>query len=94
MKIENAIEKLNFAVFEFVLLPNATIQFPPFKGNVFRGALGKTLRHLTCAFKGDEKLVTVDAGHNFSYMNGKEKVDETGYWMAAWFIQTLKNGRR
>ncbi len=40
--------------------------------------------------EGREKLVHVDSGHNFSYMDGPAKVDETGYWMAAWFIHTLK----
>jgi pimeloyl-ACP methyl ester carboxylesterase len=44
--------------------------------------------------EGDEKIVFVDSGHNFSYMDGPEKVDETGCWMAAWFIHTLKRGRR
>jgi len=44
--------------------------------------------------EGDEKLVFVDSDHNFSYFVGPEKVDETGYWLAAWFIHTLKNGRR
>jgi CRISPR-associated endoribonuclease Cas6 len=52
--MRDAIEKLSFAVFEFVLVPEKTIVFPAFKGNVFRGALGKTLRHLTCAFKDKE----------------------------------------
>jgi hypothetical protein len=52
--MRDAIEKLNFAIFEFVLVPEKTIVFPAFKVNVFRGALGKTLRHLTCAFKDKE----------------------------------------
>ncbi len=51
MSFDDVLEKLRFAVFEFVLAPEQTIVFPEFKGNVFRGALGKTLRHLTCAFK-------------------------------------------
>jgi CRISPR-associated endoribonuclease Cas6 len=49
--MKEALEKLTFALFEFVLVPERTIVFPPFKGNVFRGALGKTLRYLTCAFR-------------------------------------------
>jgi len=47
--MKSVLEKLTFAVFEFVLVPEEKIVFPPFKGNVFRGALGKTLRNLTCA---------------------------------------------
>jgi len=50
--MRDVLEKLKFAAFEFVLIPENTIVFPEFKGNVFRGALGKTLRNLTCAFKG------------------------------------------
>jgi hypothetical protein len=49
--MEQVLEKLRFGVFEFVLAPGKTIVFPPFKGNVFRGALGKALKDLTCAFK-------------------------------------------
>jgi hypothetical protein len=49
--MEQVLEKLYFGVFEFVLTPEKTIIFPPFKGNVFRGALGKALKDLTCAFK-------------------------------------------
>jgi hypothetical protein len=48
--MEQVLEKLRFGVFEFVLAPGKTIVFPPFKGNVFRGALGKALKDLTCAF--------------------------------------------
>lgn len=51
MSLNGMLEKLEFAVFEFVLVPERTVVFPEFKGNVFRGALGKTLRYLTCAFK-------------------------------------------
>ena len=47
--MKNLLEKLTFAVFEFVLVPEEKIVFPSFKGNMFRGALGKTLRNLTCA---------------------------------------------
>jgi CRISPR-associated endoribonuclease Cas6 len=50
--MRDVLEKLEFAAFEFVLVPADTIVFPEFKGNVFRGAVGKTLRNLTCAFKG------------------------------------------
>lgn len=39
--------------------------------------------------EGEELLVTVDAGHNFSYFEGPEKIDETINWTIAWFIQTL-----
>lgn len=49
--MKDVLERLRLALFEFVLVPERTIVFPSFKGNVFRGALGKTLRHLTCAFK-------------------------------------------
>lgn len=38
---------------------------------------------------GREKLVMVDAGHNFSYYDGPEKLDEVIYWTIAWFIDTL-----
>jgi pimeloyl-ACP methyl ester carboxylesterase len=44
--------------------------------------------------EGEEKLVLVDAGPNLSYMLGPEKVDEAACWIAAWFIHTLKKGRR
>ena len=49
--MNEVLEKLRFAVSDFVLAPEKTIFFPPFKGNVFRGALGKALKDLTCAFK-------------------------------------------
>jgi pimeloyl-ACP methyl ester carboxylesterase len=39
---------------------------------------------------GIERLVAVDAGHNFSYYNGPEKLDEIIYWTIAWFIETLE----
>ena len=44
--------------------------------------------------EGEEKLVLLDADHNLSYMEGPEKVDEAACWIAAWFIHTLKKGRR
>ncbi len=47
--MKNVLEKLVFQVFEFVLVPGESIVFPNFKGNVFRGSLGKALRRLTCA---------------------------------------------
>lgn len=50
--MKQILEKLTFAVFEFVLVPERTMEFTGFKGNAFRGALGKTLRNLTCVFKG------------------------------------------
>lgn len=43
--------------------------------------------------EGEEQLVTVDAGHNFSYFGGAEKIDETIDWTIAWFNQTLGRGR-
>lgn len=49
--MEEVLKTLTFGVFEFVLVPKKTIVFPFFKGNVFRGALGKALKDLTCAFK-------------------------------------------
>lgn len=42
---------------------------------------------------GEEQLVMVDAGHNFSYYEGPEKIDETIDWTIAWFIQTLRRRR-
>lgn len=45
----SVLDKLVFQVFEFVLEPEERIVFPHFKGNVFRGSLGKALRRLTCA---------------------------------------------
>ena len=47
--MKSVLEKLAFQVFEFVLQPEERIVFPHFKGNVFRGSLGKALRRLTCA---------------------------------------------
>jgi CRISPR-associated endoribonuclease Cas6 len=47
--MRSVLEKLAFQVFEFVLEPEERIVFPNFKGNVFRGSLGKALRRLTCA---------------------------------------------
>ncbi len=47
--MRSVLEKLAFQVFEFVLEPEESIVFPNFKGNVFRGSLGKALRRLTCA---------------------------------------------
>jgi hypothetical protein len=52
--MRDVLEKLRFSVFEFILAPERTVEFPSFKGNVFRGALGKTLRNLTCVFKGTD----------------------------------------
>ncbi|MCP5049601.1 MAG: alpha/beta hydrolase [bacterium] len=39
--------------------------------------------------EGYEKLVTVDAGHNFNYLVGPDQLDDTIYWTIAWFIKTL-----
>jgi hypothetical protein len=47
--MKSVLEKLAFQVFEFVLQPEERIVFPHFKGNVFRGSMGKALRRLTCA---------------------------------------------
>lgn len=47
--MEKILEKLNFAVFDWRLILLRPLQFPPFKGNLFRGALGKTMKDLTCA---------------------------------------------
>jgi len=52
--MRDVLEKLRFAVFEFVLAPARAVEFPGFKGNVFRVALGKTLRNLTCVYKGTD----------------------------------------
>lgn len=49
--MEDILNNLRFTVFEFTLIPGRTVLFPEFKGNVFRGALGKSLRHLTCVHK-------------------------------------------
>ena len=57
--MRDVLEKLKFAVFEFVLAPGRPVEFPGFKGNVFRGALGKTLRNLTCVFKGTDTACKV-----------------------------------
>jgi hypothetical protein len=54
--MRDVLEKLKFAVFEFRLAPGRTVEFPGFKGNVFRGALGKTLRNLTCVFRGADTV--------------------------------------
>ncbi len=52
--MKDVLDKLKFAVFEFVLVPERAVEFTGFKGNVFRGALGKTLRNLTCVFKNND----------------------------------------
>lgn len=49
--IKEVIERLKFAVFEFSLIPRAPVSFPVFKGNTFRGALGKSFRELVCITK-------------------------------------------
>jgi len=41
--------------------------------------------------EGYEKLVTVDADHNYNYLVGPEQLDITINWTIAWFIQTLGN---
>ena len=54
--MKDALKKLKFAVFEFKLTLERAVEFPSFKGNVFRGALGKTLRNLTCVLKGTDTI--------------------------------------
>ncbi|MGE5341728.1 MAG: CRISPR system precrRNA processing endoribonuclease RAMP protein Cas6 [Candidatus Omnitrophota bacterium] len=49
--MKDSLDQLKFHVFEFVVLPQRDVILPDFKGNAFRGALGKYLRRLTCAFK-------------------------------------------
>jgi hypothetical protein len=63
---------------EFVLVPEDTIVFPGFIGNVFRGALGKTLRNLTCAFKGKNCIDCLirDIFKLFLELSDKTKVSE------------------
>ena len=39
---------------------------------------------------GQEKLVTLDAGHNYNYYIGPDKIEDAAYWTTAWFIKTLK----
>ncbi len=43
--------------------------------------------------EGDEKLVVLDAGHNYLAADGPGLLDDAIYWSAAWFIKTLKRGR-
>jgi len=40
--------------------------------------------------KGDEKLVVLDAGHDFLGLDNPGKMDDAVYWSIAWFISTLK----
>lgn len=40
--------------------------------------------------EGDEKLVMVDAGHNFNYLIHPDQVIETANWTVAWFEETLR----
>jgi len=39
---------------------------------------------------GQEKLVVMDADHNYFSWSGPTVSDEVNYWSIAWFIQTLK----
>jgi len=39
---------------------------------------------------GEEKLITLDAGHNYNYYIGPDKIEDAAYWTTAWFIKTLK----
>lgn len=39
--------------------------------------------------EGEEKLVLVDAGHNFNYLIHPNQVIETANWTVAWFEETL-----
>jgi pimeloyl-ACP methyl ester carboxylesterase len=38
---------------------------------------------------GTEKLVTLDACHNFSFYLGPDRIEDAAYWTTAWFIKTL-----
>ena len=40
--------------------------------------------------EGNEKLVVLDADHDFNSWEGPEKIDDAIYWSTAWFIKTLK----
>ena len=41
--------------------------------------------------EGEEKLIEIDADHEFDYWNGPEaeKLTDTIYWSTAWFLKTL-----
>jgi len=40
--------------------------------------------------EGYEKLVSVDASHNYNFDIGPDVMDEVIYWTAAWYIKTLQ----
>jgi pimeloyl-ACP methyl ester carboxylesterase len=40
--------------------------------------------------QGQEKLVALDADHDFNFWSGPDTIDEAIYWSTAWFIKTLK----
>ncbi len=42
------LDSLRFAVFDLTFVTRAPLLLPEFRGNVFRGALGKSLRRLSC----------------------------------------------
>jgi hypothetical protein len=52
--MNEVLKSLQFSVFDFVLVLEREVEFQGFKGNIFRGALGKTLRNLTCVYKGTD----------------------------------------
>jgi uncharacterized protein len=41
--------------------------------------------------EGEEKLVVLEAGHNYLGENNQGKLNDAIYWTTAWFICTLKN---
>lgn|GEM_PF-137530 len=40
---------------------------------------------------GNEKLIELDADHDFNSWEGPNKIDDAAYWSIAWFIKTLKS---
>lgn len=44
--------------------------------------------------EGDEKLVVLDAGHSFIGVDEPGFLDDAIYWSTAWFMETLKRGRK
>jgi len=52
--MKDVLQNLQFSVFDFEVVFEREALFREFKGNIFRGALGKTLRNLTCSCKGTE----------------------------------------
>jgi len=46
--------------------------------------------------EGDEKLVVLDADHAFDFWDGPvpARLDDAIYWSAAWYMTTLKGGKK